>query len=164
MTEQEASSQSTNVDDPVTTQAYKTPVVHIKDRYSIKQSTQIYCSIFQYSKITKRIYGSGWKDDSLVNSLKKQVKKVEFNKIVVWAHLQSLDIGVNRSFKAHLSNKIEEYITTKSKYENDWQATEKQSRYRSNYLLTAVWRESNRYFKRLWYGWNSKLRLLFLWC
>ena len=34
------------------------------------------------------------------------------------AYLQSLDIGVNRSFKAHLSNEIEEYITNESNYAN----------------------------------------------
>ena len=35
------------------------------------------------------------------------------------AYLQSLDIGVNKSFKAHLSNKIEEYITEPSNYINN---------------------------------------------
>ena len=32
------------------------------------------------------------------------------------AYLQSLDIGVNKSFKSHLSNKIEEYIENTSNY------------------------------------------------
>lgn len=34
------------------------------------------------------------------------------------AYLQSLDIGVNKSFKSHLSNQIEEYISDPTNYTN----------------------------------------------